>query len=123
MATTSKPVATFKLGRIQAAVWANDGNKGRFYSVTIERRYNDGGWKSSKTFSRNDLPLVAKVADQAHSWIYDQRPDSEDSVATDGDAPSGDSVVLVSDDELRARYLEQQARLACPGCGEEPFID
>jgi len=24
--------------------------------------------------------------------------------------------------ELRRHYLEQQQRLACPGCGEEPFL-
>ncbi len=73
MATTRKPVATFKMGRIQAAVWKNDAEKGSFYNVTIERRYNDDGdWKSSTTFSRTDLPLVAKVADQAHTWIYNQ---------------------------------------------------
>jgi hypothetical protein len=25
--------------------------------------------------------------------------------------------------ELRERYDEQQRRLCCPSCGEEPFID
>jgi hypothetical protein len=25
--------------------------------------------------------------------------------------------------ELRERYEEQQRRLCCPSCGEEPFID
>ena len=25
--------------------------------------------------------------------------------------------------ELRERYEEQQRRLYCPGCGEEPFVD
>lgn len=27
-----------------------------------------------------------------------------------------------TDDELYKAYLEQQRRLACPGCGEEPFL-
>ncbi|MDZ4850389.1 MAG: hypothetical protein SGI77_13975 [Pirellulaceae bacterium] len=27
-----------------------------------------------------------------------------------------------SDQELYEAYLEQQRRLACPGCGEEPFL-
>ena len=26
------------------------------------------------------------------------------------------------DDAARRAYLEQQRRLACPGCGEEPFL-
>lgn len=28
----------------------------------------------------------------------------------------------ISQAELRRRYLEQQRQLACPGCGEEPFV-
>lgn len=28
-----------------------------------------------------------------------------------------------ADSESRKRYEEQQRRLACPGCGEDPFID
>jgi hypothetical protein len=26
-------------------------------------------------------------------------------------------------EKLRERYEEQQRRLACPSCGEEPFLD
>ncbi len=28
----------------------------------------------------------------------------------------------MSPEEMQAAYLEQQRRLACPGCGEEPFL-
>ncbi len=27
-------------------------------------------WKESTRFGRDDLPLVAKVADMAHTWIF-----------------------------------------------------
>jgi len=71
MSANSKPVATFKLGRIRAAVWENETDKGVVCNVTIERRYQDGDeWKSSTTFGRLDLPLVAKVADEAMTFIY-----------------------------------------------------
>jgi hypothetical protein len=71
MAANSKPVATFKLGRIRAAVWENETDKGVVCNVTIERRYQDGDeWKSSTSFGRLDLPLVAKVADEALTFIY-----------------------------------------------------
>jgi hypothetical protein len=33
---------------------------------------------------------------------------------------SQEAVLLL---ELRERYEEQQRRLACPSCGEEPFLD
>lgn len=29
---------------------------------------------------------------------------------------------IKSDEEILAAYLEQQLRLACPGCGESPFL-
>jgi hypothetical protein len=71
MPANSKPVATFKLGRIRAAVWENETDKGVVCNVTIERRYQDGDeWKSSTSFGRLDLPLVAKVADEALTFIY-----------------------------------------------------
>ena len=71
MAANKKPVATFKLGRIRAAVWENDTDKGIVSNVTIERRYLDGeAWKSSTSFGRSDLPLVAKLADEAMLFIY-----------------------------------------------------
>jgi hypothetical protein len=71
MAANKKPVATFKLGRIRAAVWENETDKGVMCNVTIERRYQDGEeWKSSTSFGRNDLPLVARLADEAMMFIY-----------------------------------------------------
>lgn len=76
MAANKKPVATFKLGRIRAAVWENDTDKGVVCNVTIERRYLDGEeWKSSTSFGRGDLPLVAQLADEAMTFIYRRQQD------------------------------------------------
>ena len=37
----------------------------------FERLYKDGDeWKRTDSFGRDDLPLVAKVADLAHLWIH-----------------------------------------------------
>lgn len=44
------------------------------YNVTVQRLYKDGDqWKQATNFGRNDLPLVAKVADLAHTWIFEQK--------------------------------------------------
>jgi hypothetical protein len=68
-----KPAHEIRLGRIKAAIWENEGQNGKFFSVTIIRSYKDGTiWKDATSFSRDDLPLVAKVADRVHSWIYDE---------------------------------------------------
>ena len=75
---SNKPVHEVRLGRIKAAVWANTGESGVWYSVVISRLYKEGdAWKRSESFSRDDLPLVMKVADQVHTWIYEQQGAAE----------------------------------------------
>lgn len=72
-AKTNKPAHEIRLGRIKAAIWANSTDNGTRYNVTFTRLYRDDeGWKDSSSFGRDDLPLLAKVADQAHTWIFEQ---------------------------------------------------
>lgn len=67
----NRPVHELRLGRIRAAIWQNDTDNGPRYNVTVMRLYKDGNdWKDSTSFGRDDLPLVAKICDQAHSWIF-----------------------------------------------------
>jgi hypothetical protein len=71
--STKRPVHEVRLGRIKAAVWANETDQGVRHNVTLSRIYKDGdSWKSTESFSRDDLPLVSKVADMAHTWIFEQ---------------------------------------------------
>ncbi len=46
-----------------------------------------------------------------------QQTDSTASQDASHDVPQ-----QILQEEMRRRYLEQQRRLACPGCGEEPFL-
>jgi peroxiredoxin Q/BCP len=72
-ASNNKPVYEARLGRVKAAVWANHGESGVWYSVVFSRIYKEGdAWKRSESFSRDDLPLVGKLADRVHTWIYEQ---------------------------------------------------
>lgn len=76
MATTTehpKPVDELSLGRIRATIWRNDGRDGRaFYNVRISRLYRDGDeWKQTASFGRNDLLVVAKLADLAHTRVHE----------------------------------------------------
>lgn len=69
--SSNRPVHEVRMGRIRAAIWANETEKGVRHNVTLTRLYKDGDeWKDSASFGRDDLPLLAKVADQAHSWIF-----------------------------------------------------
>ena len=67
-----KPISEVRIGRVKAAIWPN-GTDGRTrHNVTFSRLYKDGDeWKSTQSFGRNDLLLLAKVADQAHSRIFE----------------------------------------------------
>ncbi len=67
-----KPAHEVRLGLIKAAIWENMVGDVLRYNVTFSRVYKDkdnSEWKTSETFGRDDLLVVAKVADQAHTWI------------------------------------------------------
>lgn len=69
----ARPVEEIRLGAIRAAIWRNETDGGIRHNVTFERLYRDGDqWKSTHSFGRDDLLVVAKVADQAHTWIHQQ---------------------------------------------------
>jgi len=69
--TTKRPVHEVRLGRIKATIWENETQQGTRHNVSITRIYKDGNsWKDSTSFGRDDLPLVTKIADIAHTWIY-----------------------------------------------------
>lgn len=70
-----KPVEEIRLGAVKAAIWKNivdQGNNSRpIFNVSFQRLYRDaeGKWQSSGSFGRDDLLVLAKVADQAHTRI------------------------------------------------------
>ena len=72
-AASNLPVKTFRLGRVKAAVWENQAEQ-KFYSVTFARTYVDesNNYHDTDSFGRDDLPLVAKLADQAHTFIFER---------------------------------------------------
>lgn len=58
---------------IKAAVWRNETEAGVRHNVTFTRLYRDNDkWETSASFGRDDLLLLAKVADQTHSWLVAQ---------------------------------------------------
>ena len=68
------PIQTFRLGRIKAAVWENEADAKKFYNVTFARTYVDDAknYHDADSFGRDDLPLVAKLADRAHTFIFER---------------------------------------------------
>ncbi len=77
--TKDRPTHEVRIASIKAAIWRNDINTGGVrYNVTFSRLYRDEDqWKSTDSFGRDDLLVLAKVADEAHSWICQQPREKE----------------------------------------------
>jgi len=80
-----KPVAKFQAGgAISAAIWENEiqtktGGTATILKATVQRRYRDkdGTWKSSGSFSRNEIPLVIFVLGKAFQHMIEGQKDDE----------------------------------------------
>ena len=70
----SRPENKFRCGPISATIWAetktvND-EMVKFYSIKIDKAYKqDEEWKHTTSFSAEDLPKVALVANEAYKFI------------------------------------------------------
>jgi hypothetical protein len=74
MAQKKEPANRFRLGRIKFTIWANHTKGEEWFNVEIKRSYKDGDeWQESTKFGRDDLPIVAKGADMAYAWIWEQQ--------------------------------------------------
>ena len=81
-----RPAHEIRLGRVRAAIWENETTNGTRYNVTVSRLYKDGdNWKDSNSFGRDDLPLVAKIVDLCHTWIFTESGSASGESSEDGD--------------------------------------
>ena len=78
-----KPAHEIRLGAIRVTIWANPTANGDvWFNVSVARTYKElGQWKTSTTYRRDDLPLVAKGVEMAYAWIWNQRQESHPSQA------------------------------------------
>ena len=71
----NRPVHTIRYGAVRAAIWRNIVDNGNsepsslLCDVYDSRSYKDGAnhWKESRSFGLDDLLLLAKAADGAHT--------------------------------------------------------
>jgi len=57
-----------------------DGQPRRIVKATLGRRYKDryGQWKTSQSFSRNEIPLAIYVLQKAFEAMIEKRPETEE---------------------------------------------
>jgi hypothetical protein len=79
MANGKGPVKKFSAGAIACSLWENeinvDGQAKTVLKATVERRYKDaaGQWKSSNSYSRNEIPLVIHVLEKAFECMLHEK--------------------------------------------------
>lgn len=84
MSTQNTPVEEVRIGTVKAAIWRNQaGDDGAVrYNVTFGKLFRsaeDGKWQTSRSFGRDDLLVLAKLADRVHSRIHElQEQPAED---------------------------------------------
>jgi len=82
----AKPVAKFKAGQISSALWENEitvnGKKVTMLKASVQRRYKDskdGQWKSSGSFSRNEIPLAIYCLEKSFEHMIEGNKDDDSS--------------------------------------------
>jgi hypothetical protein len=70
MSDKTKPAHKLRNRTLSVTIWKNESEKGPWYSVTPSRSYRQGEeWKESDSFGEDDLLPLAKLLDEAYSWI------------------------------------------------------
>ncbi len=85
----TQPVNKFRAGQVACALWNNDivvqGTKKTVLKATVERRYKDSNdiWKSSGSYSRNEIPLVIYCLQKAYAAMIDDQQQRADNDVTE----------------------------------------
>ena len=81
-----RPVEKVTAGQVSAALWENEittgnGNKATMLKASVQRRYKDNKtdtWKSSTSFSRNEIPLAIYCLQKCFEKIIEKQVDGAD---------------------------------------------
>ncbi|MCH9032885.1 MAG: hypothetical protein IID42_00090 [Planctomycetes bacterium] len=80
------PKTSFRAGSVSCAIWENEamvaGRKTVMLKASVERRFKDatGTWKSSNSFSRNEIPLAIYCLERAFDKIIAEEQSGEEVV-------------------------------------------
>ena len=79
MIEPTKPLAKFIAGGVSAALWENEmavkgGETVKILKTSVSRRYKDrnGNWKTTCSFSRNEIPLAIYCLQKAFEAIIEK---------------------------------------------------
>ena len=71
----TSPAHKIRFGVLQITIWRNPSEKGYWYSAIPSRSYKKGddAWSETDSLGFDDLLTMAKLLDEAHSWIAAQQ--------------------------------------------------
>jgi len=78
MEQNQKPIAKFSAGAVSAGIWENEATvKGKAVTILkacVGRRYKDrnDNWKTTYSFSRNEIPLAIYCLQKAFEAIIEK---------------------------------------------------
>lgn len=81
---TNEPVRRFQAGQVTCALWENvatvNGKPQKILKATVDKRYlaQDSTWKTSQSFSRNEIPLAIYVLQQAFEYMIEKKSEGEE---------------------------------------------
>ena len=74
----TQPIHEIRHGLIKVRICRKQTSSGLRHTLTIVRLYRNGDvWKESTRFSRDDIPLMCLVLDEAHTWIFENSKRTE----------------------------------------------
>jgi len=80
----AEPIKTIRMGQIKASIWKNEkqdkeGNSFNVFSASIEKSYvdKDGNWKSTTSFSENEIPKLEAISRKCYEEIQELKNKKE----------------------------------------------
>lgn len=65
------PIHVIRFGLIKCEIFVKRTKSGNRFVATVTRLFRNGQqWQESKQFFRDDLLVLSKILDLAHTWIY-----------------------------------------------------
>ena len=87
---STEPHHVIRFGLIKCEIHLRQTRGGDRFNVLVSRLFRNGDqWHESKQFGRDDLPLLAKVVDLAHTWIFLHGQNSGAGAPQDSEATHG----------------------------------
>lgn len=84
---SNKPAKVFRYRGISASVFLNPAesdDSNPWYKISIRRTYRQGDeFRSTHSFSRDDLPVVIVVAEQAYQYVLTAEAERSSEKSTD----------------------------------------